>query len=211
MGRIVGFLIRDRNEKISPEEVDRYIHVSPAFLKWMYEDQKVSGDGVVFLAVLEYSRGSGDASIESLALLLSDEVDEAGAVLQRVPRSQVDEELFTEMLLYAEVSVLYRERGRFRYPLRELEAIYTRYGYPPQISHLIRYMPSSGESASEEDLYTKWYEWIVETPRASERYGGAWVRCGPWASAGPSAVPDRVGEDARRGHPEHLNRHDDPR
>ncbi|GAA3737201.1 DUF2247 family protein [Salinactinospora qingdaonensis] len=150
--------------KTQKEAIEEYVEITPGFLKWLYEGGKITGEVVVACALREHSNGNRDETIASLALLLSDEMERVADILASVPEEKGKEDDFWEALLYIDLSLIYERRERLHDPLGKIEDVYSDYDYPPQIAHLVRYMPSE-RSDSSKDIYDQWAEWLAEAGR----------------------------------------------
>ncbi|MGH9119513.1 MAG: DUF2247 family protein [Acidimicrobiales bacterium] len=79
---------------------------------------------------------------ESIALLLSDDLDQVDDLIAAL-RQRVEPAGFepVRVWLYLALGWLWARRTSIEDPHRMLEEVYTQFGYPSEIAHLVEYMP----------------------------------------------------------------------
>ncbi len=95
---------------------------------------------VVSLAVEKVTAGEEGATAE-LAALLSDELDRVPELLKLAAAGASSEEISSRIWMFLILRAVWREKERFRRPLLVVEAVYEQFDHPPEIAHLIYYVP----------------------------------------------------------------------
>lgn len=141
-------------------------------LQWGFDRGWLSESAVVDLAVARLSEDGEQApEIVELASLGSRELVEVGSILaklaeteKRTAANRGPERAWLRIIL----AWLFAQRDEIADPLGAVEEIYADFGYPPEISHFVRYMPPDDGYVPQahtpeqnmDRLYCKWREFL---------------------------------------------------
>lgn len=119
--------------------------------------------------VLEY--GGSEEPILKLATLSKNnfESNEVKNIIQILIKGEVGftEDYYYHKWVYIITKLLYENRDSFSDPLKTIEEFYDNFGYPSEISDVIRYMPSNKSIPGNKEyndtiLYNNWLNYLKE-------------------------------------------------
>lgn len=101
---------------------------------------------------------------ESLALLLSDEVETAGKLLGDLEISSESTESRERVWLFLALSWVAEHRSSFEDPYETIESLYADFGYPAEISSIVRWMPAiDGRPTGLAAIDENWRRYLDQT------------------------------------------------
>lgn len=113
--------------------------------------------------------GSSEELVFELAVLNKNDF-ESGKVkntVQNLVKEEIEfsEDYYHHKWVYIITKLLYENRDSFSDPLRVIEEFYDNYGYPNEISDIIRYMPSNKSIPGDKEyndalLYNNWLNYL---------------------------------------------------
>lgn len=117
---------------------------------------------VVAIALAKYQAGKVSCeSEETLALLLSDDLDHVDDLLAELEKSDQPFEEAAQVWLFLALSWLWENRHNYSDPFEVVEMLYADFGYPDAIKDLVRYMPApSGQAVGLAAIDERWERWL---------------------------------------------------
>lgn len=123
--------------KLPAEWIENHAILTPAELRWGYDNEWISAGDVVALALSGVATDPGPtAAVEELSLLLSDELDRVPDLVHRLTSDPTHVWVYLATAWVAEHSAAFDDR-----PLETIEQLYTDFGYPTEMEGFINYMP----------------------------------------------------------------------
>lgn len=124
----------------------------------------VSRQDVVAIAVAKLAKAEDTSMSEGekeLALILSDDLDRVDEIASHLAKSDEPVESRARLWLFLALSWLREHREEFEDPYEVIEMLYADFDYPPEIAHLIRWMPANASQPKGLDaLEQKWQEYV---------------------------------------------------
>lgn len=140
---------------------------------WGYEHQLIGWSTIVDLAIERLYADSDDPLEIELASLTKMETYQVGDLLRKLAGASPEEDsvIAQRKWLYLLLAWLFENKESVSDPFGEVEAIYTDFGYPPEIEGFVRYMPVTDgydpsahtKDENESRLCEKWREYLVTT------------------------------------------------
>lgn len=149
------------------------VHLSADDIRFGFDRGYLKPSTVIEVATREVRNGRSDQVLNDLALLLSDEVDRVGDLLEQLddPAHVHDPRESARKWLYLELKAAYESRRDLQDALGVVEELYVEFEYPASIESLIRYMPiQPGEEPGEAAILTRWAVYL-ESEHAALRTG----------------------------------------
>lgn len=122
--------------------------------------------------VLEH--GCSEGPVFELAILSKNDFESVKVkkMIQDLVKGErgFSEDYYRHKWVYIITKLLYENRDSFSDPLRAIEEFYDHYGYPSEISDMIRYMPSNKSIPGNKEyndalLYHNWLNYLKENER----------------------------------------------
>lgn len=113
-----------------------WAYLTPGELRYGYDNEWLTSEDVVKLALAGVVPGSGKMDIVSdISLLLSDELYRLPELMDQL--ADRDEEVWT----YLALAWVHENQAEFDEPLEVVERLYADFGYPDDVASFVRFMP----------------------------------------------------------------------
>lgn len=122
--------------------------------------------------VLEH--GGSEESVFELAVLNKNDFESSKVkdIIQSLAKGEIEftEDYYYHKWVYIITKLLYENKDSFLDPLRVIEEFYDNFGYPSEISDIIRYMPSNKSIPGKKEyndnlLYNNWLNYLNENEK----------------------------------------------
>lgn len=146
------------------------VPLGPGDLAYGFERGWIDARTVIDRAVAELRRGSNDAVIEKLALLLPPDTAAVPEILSEAGASQAPA---ARKWLYLQLKAAYERREDLADPLAVVAEIYAEFDYPEEIAPFVHYMPvQAGQDTGRPALMRRWREYLDAELAALRRGDG---------------------------------------
>jgi hypothetical protein len=155
-----------------------HVYPTAAELVAAYERGWIGPRDIIEVTLAKLKSGvARTAEEESIALLLSDDIDEVDALVEAI-RQRISPSGFEPLRvwLYLALAWLWENRSAYGSPHRMIEEIYAQFDYPDEIEHLVDYMPvQPGARVGPDAIDDNWREYLrdqqLDYARRSRSYG----------------------------------------
>lgn len=152
--------------KIPLDFIDRFGVLTWSEIYWGIDEGWLTSQSAIDIAVRRLEQGSNDSDEIELAWLSESEAVSVREVVSRLAEAQTDLDPADVKLTWLRLLMAwtFENRTLLGDPFGEIEQLYARFGYPVEIRHLVRYMPSDrayeSKAAAQEAMEHDWAAYI---------------------------------------------------
>lgn len=147
----MGRQIKGRSREIPISFLKENLPIDFDFISWMYLKGFLDGDSLIELACAQVEMGKEEGPLMELCALSSGDAEEVKEIAAQCMTDESKDSDYIQRIIYLELRMVVGKSQDLESRLKGVESVYSDYGYPGEISHLVRYMPSV-EAKSEQDL-----------------------------------------------------------
>lgn len=151
------------NFKIPENFISARALLTPGELAFGYCDGWVTLPEAVQLATRGYGKfEDAPEEYEDLALVLTDDMGSAERLIYALCERTTKESENKKVWIFLTLEWVYENRYYYSDPLNVVELLYTDFGHPDEIEHLVRFMPTDvAEEKGEGQLCIKWKKYLA--------------------------------------------------
>ena len=159
---------------ISYSEVYKIAELNWGDILYAIENNFFEAGVVITHAEKILEQGSLDDTVLKLAVLNKNDYESSevkNLILDLVKREKkFTQNYYYHKWVYIITSLIYENRSSYAEPLKVIEEFYDNFGYPSEISEIIRYMPSNESVPGDKEyndalLYRNWIKYLKDNER----------------------------------------------